>query len=168
LLAAKVQYDKSQHEVARGSLQWVADNATEAEYRTIARLRLAGVLLDEKKHDDALRQLERADAPEFQALVQDRRGDILLAQGKNEEAKAAYRKAWDAMAPQVEYRRIIDAKLTALGASPQAIPSSETSAAASAAESPSPSTSAGPASAAPPTGASVTPASSTAASETGK
>ena len=50
----------------------------------------------------------------------DRRGDVLLAQGKAAEARAAYQVAWKAMDDKLEYRRLIDAKLTALGAAPQA------------------------------------------------
>ena len=64
--------------------------------------------------------LADANAQEFEALVADRRGDVLLAQGKPEDAKAAYTKAWQTMDPKVEYRRLIDAKLTALGAAPPA------------------------------------------------
>ena len=120
LLSAKVQFEKGQAEEAAASLGWVAENATEAEYRTIARLRLAGLLADQKKYDEALKQLDGAGAKEFEALVADRRGDILLAQGKTEEAKAAFRKAWDSMDPSVQYRRLIDAKLTSLGAAPPA------------------------------------------------
>lgn len=120
LLAAKVQYEKGQPEAASSTLAWVSDNAVETEYRTLARLRLAGVLLDQKKYDEALKQLDGATAEEFAALVADRRGDVLLAQGKKDEAKAAYLQAWKAMDAQVDYRRLIDAKLTALGAAPEA------------------------------------------------
>ena len=74
LLAAKVQFDKGQADAALGSLGWVAEHAAEAEYQSIARLRAAGVLLDQKKYDDALKQLDAAGAKEFEALVGDRRG----------------------------------------------------------------------------------------------
>jgi predicted negative regulator of RcsB-dependent stress response len=120
LLAAKVQFDKGQLDAALGSLAWVGANATEAEYQTVARLRAAGILLDQKKYDEALKQLDGASAQDFEALVADRRGDILLAQGKKDEARAAYAKAWQTMDPKVEYRRLIDAKLVALGAAPKA------------------------------------------------
>ena len=118
LLAAKTQLDKGQIDAARASLAWVAANAVEAEYQTVARLRLAGVLLDDKKYDDALRLLDGAVAHGFAALVDDRRGDVLRAQGKTDEAKAAYRKAWQAMDAKVAYRQLIEAKLDALGAAP--------------------------------------------------
>ena len=120
LLAARTQFDKGQADNARATLAWVGENAKEDEYRTIARLRLAGLLLDEKKYDEALKQLDAATAKEFAALVADRRGDVLIAQGKRDEAKAAYALAWKTMDAKVEYRRLIDAKLTALGAAPEA------------------------------------------------
>lgn len=123
LLAAKVQADKGQPDAALTTLAWVADNAGEEEYRMVARLRAAGLLIDKKQYDEALEQLDAAQqgkAREFDALIADRRGDVLAAQGKTSEAMAAYRKAWDAMDSKLEYRRLVDAKLTALGAAPEA------------------------------------------------
>jgi len=118
LVAAKVQVDKGKPDAALEILAWIGTNAAEAEYRTVAKLRAAGILLDQKKYDDALKQLDDASAPDFVALVADRRGDVLLAQGKKDDAKAAYTKAWQAMDAAIGYRRLIDAKLTALGAAP--------------------------------------------------
>ena len=120
LAAARVQFDAGQADAAKASLGWVADNASEEEYKTVARLRLAGLLLQAKDYDAALKQLDAAKAPTFAALVADRRGDVLLAQGKADEARVAYQTAWKAMDEKVEYRRLIDAKLTALGAAPDA------------------------------------------------
>jgi predicted negative regulator of RcsB-dependent stress response len=118
LLAAKLQFDKGQAETAQASLGWVADKAGEDEYRSIARLRLAGLQLDAKQYDAALKTLEAVTAKEFAALAADRRGDVLLAQGKKDEARSAYQTAWAAMDPKIDYRRLIEAKLTALAAPP--------------------------------------------------
>jgi predicted negative regulator of RcsB-dependent stress response len=118
LLAAKLQFDKGQADAARATLTWVGENATEDEYRTVARLRLAGLLLDQKKYDEALKQLDGAGSKAFAALVADRRGDVLLAQGKTDDAKKAYGEAWKGMDETLEYRRIVEAKLTVLGAAP--------------------------------------------------
>jgi predicted negative regulator of RcsB-dependent stress response len=118
LLAAKLQFEKLQPDAAAATLAWVSENATEDEYRTVARLRLAGLLIDQKKFDEALRQLDGATAKEFEALVADRRGDVLLAMGRTDDAKAAYNRAWQTMDDKVGYRRLIDAKLTSLGAAP--------------------------------------------------
>jgi len=118
LLAAKVQFDKGQTDAATASLTWVGDHAVEDEMRTVARLRLAALQADAKQYDEALKTLAAATAPGFEGLVADRRGDILLAQGKADEARAAYRTAYQAMTDGVDYRRLIEAKLTALGAAP--------------------------------------------------
>lgn len=120
LAAAKVQFDKGQLDAAKASLTWVADNAAEDEYRTIARLRLAALLAEAKQYDEALKQLDAAKASGFEALVADRRGDVLSAAGKKAEALAAYQAAWKTMDEKVEYRRLVEAKLTALGAAPAA------------------------------------------------
>jgi len=120
LLAAKTQFDKGRADAAKASLSWVADNAVEDEMRTVARLRLAALQAEAKQYDEALKTLAAAQAPGFEGLVEDRRGDILLAQGKAVEARAAYQAAYKAMGERVDYRRLVEAKMTALGAAPEA------------------------------------------------
>ena len=121
LLAARVQFDKGQADAAKASLAWVADTASEDEYRSVARLRLAGLQLDAKQYDAALKTLDADSAKPFAALVADRRGDVLLAQGKTAEARSAYQAAWKAMGDKLDYRRLIEAKLTALGTPPEPV-----------------------------------------------
>jgi predicted negative regulator of RcsB-dependent stress response len=122
LMAAKIQFDKGQADNALATLTWVADNANEPQYQAVARLRLAGILMDQKKYDEALKRLDAVNDKDFAALVEDRRGDILIAQGNKEGAKTAYAKAWQTMDPSADYRRLIEAKLTALGAAPNLLP----------------------------------------------
>ncbi|MFN0184136.1 MAG: YfgM family protein [Aquabacterium sp.] len=121
LLAARVLSDKGKADEARAALAWVGANAVEDEYRTLARLRLAAQLMDAKKHDEALKELAAATAPTFAALVADRRGDVLLAQGRTADARAAYETAWKGMDAALGYRQLIEAKLTALGAPPAVV-----------------------------------------------
>jgi predicted negative regulator of RcsB-dependent stress response len=121
LVAAKVQADKGDAAAARASLAWVAEQGRDPGLQALARIRLAGLLLDEKQYDEALKQLDAAkDTAEFAALAADRRGDVLAAQGKTAEAKAAYQAAWAALPATVEYRQLVEAKLIALGAAPAA------------------------------------------------
>ena len=121
LLAARVASEKGQHDAATASLAWVADKAGDDEYRAIAHLRMAGLLLDTKKYEEALKQVDAVTGgPEFVALANDRRGDILLTQGKSAEAQAAYLKAWTAMDAKLDYRRVVEAKLNLLGVQPAA------------------------------------------------
>ena len=132
LLAARLQFEKGQADAAKASLTWVAENAAEEEIRTAARLRLAAVLTEGKQYDEALKTLAAATAPGFEALVADRRADVLVMQGKKDEARVAYQAAYKAMGEKIDYRRLIDAKLTALGAAPGASAAIASSAAAAA------------------------------------
>ena len=120
LLAAQVQWTKGQGDAALASLTWVANSASDADLRLIARLRMAGALLDQKKPDQALQQLPSDPPAAFAALVADRRGDVLMAQGKLADAQKAYAQAYAALDETVDYRRLVQAKLTALGAPPAA------------------------------------------------
>ena len=120
MLAAKVQFDKGQADVARASLAWVAEHSKEDEIRTMARLRLAALQAEAKQFDEALKTLEAATAAGFEALVADRRGDVLSIQGKKDEARVAYQAAFKAMDAKADYRRVLEAKLTALGVVPEA------------------------------------------------
>ena len=119
LLAARVQFDKGQADAAQASLAWVAEQGGD-ELAAVARLRLAALLVDKKAYDEALKQLDGVKATEFEALAQDRRGDVLQAQGKAADAITAWRAAWDKMDVAQDYRRIVEAKLTAAGAAPPA------------------------------------------------
>jgi predicted negative regulator of RcsB-dependent stress response len=120
LLTARVQFDKGQADAARATLTWVAEKGADDGLKTVARLRLAGLLLDAKQPDEALKQLDAATAPGFEALVADRRGDALLAKGQKDPARAAYELAFKGMDGRQDYRRLVEAKLTAMGAAPAA------------------------------------------------
>jgi predicted negative regulator of RcsB-dependent stress response len=121
LQLARLQADKAQWPAAAEALQWVAAQAGGEELRSLARLRLAGVQLQEGKHDDALKTLDGVAEPSFAGLAADRRGDVLLAMGRKDDARAAYDKAYKALEAASDYRRLVDAKLTALGAAPEAV-----------------------------------------------
>ena len=133
LTVAKLQVDKGQADAAKASLVWVAENGAEEELRSIARLRLAAVLADAKQFDEALKVLDAAKSPEFTALVADRRGDVLMAQGKTDAARSAWQAAYAAMDAKVDYRRLIEAKLTSIGAAPGLAPAAPATAASAAA-----------------------------------
>jgi predicted negative regulator of RcsB-dependent stress response len=119
LQAAKLQADKGKADAAQVSLTWVAEQATDEEYKALAHLRLAALLLDKKAYDEALKQLDSVKSPEFAALADDRRGDVLLAQGKKDDAAKAYLAAYKAMDEKLDYRRVVEAKLASLGAAPE-------------------------------------------------
>ena len=65
LLAAKTYYDKGNIDGAKAALGWVAGKSADEGYQAIAKLRLAGVLLEAKAHD-ALHSVRTF--PRFHAL----------------------------------------------------------------------------------------------------
>ncbi|WP_424191800.1 YfgM family protein [Ampullimonas aquatilis] len=93
VLAAKALSEAGDTANAKSRLQWVAEHGKDEAYQYIAKLRLAGMLADEKAYDEALKQVSGKAPAAYEALFADRMGDILLLQGKKSEAKAAYDQA---------------------------------------------------------------------------
>lgn len=120
LLVAATHAAAGRSDAARAALQWVAEQGRDEGYQALARLRLAGLLLDAKSYDEALKQLAGSFPLEFAALAADRRGDVYLAQGKRAEAGLEYQKAWQGLDEGNSYRRVVDVKLAALGLTPAA------------------------------------------------
>jgi predicted negative regulator of RcsB-dependent stress response len=93
LAVARQQFDAGDLKSAKLQLQWVADKARDAEMRDLGRLRLAHVLFDEKDLDAALKLLNAEPVAAFAPRFAELKGDILAAQGKRSEARAAYQLA---------------------------------------------------------------------------
>jgi predicted negative regulator of RcsB-dependent stress response len=115
LLAGRVLAEQGKTDAAKGALQWVASEASDEGYQAVARLRLAALLVEAKSYDEALKQLSAGMPREFEALAADRRGDIYNLQGRKDQAKAEYLKAWQGLPRESEYRGLVEVKLTALG-----------------------------------------------------
>jgi len=74
------------------------------------------VLLDEKAYDEALRVLSDNVPASHAVQFADRRGDVLLALKKVDEARAAYKEALDKAGADNPLRAYIQLKLDALPA----------------------------------------------------
>jgi predicted negative regulator of RcsB-dependent stress response len=114
LSQARANFDAGDATAAKAQLRWVIDSSGQKELVALARVRLAGVLLDEKAYDEALGLVQADPAAPFAAQYADRRGDILRAQGKVKEAREAYAKALGLAPAQDPMRPVIQAKLDAL------------------------------------------------------
>jgi predicted negative regulator of RcsB-dependent stress response len=104
LLAARHAIAAGDAKTARARFVWVSERG-EGEFADIARLRLAGLLLDEKEYDEALQWLARPPADAFAASYAELRGDVFLAQGKAKEAGTAWREARDLLEKKGEAGR---------------------------------------------------------------
>jgi predicted negative regulator of RcsB-dependent stress response len=116
LTAAKSAFDANDLKSAKAQLQWAAEHGAD-EFKAIAKIRLAGVLLDEKAYDEALKALSGEVPAQFAGAVADRKGDILAAQNKLVEARAAYQAALDATDKKNPGRQLIQLKFEAIGGS---------------------------------------------------
>jgi predicted negative regulator of RcsB-dependent stress response len=115
LLAAQASIQARDDARAKSQLQWVIGQASEEELQNVARLKLASLLLDEKNYGDALKLLDAKHPESFDGLYADLRGDVLLAQGRKDEARAAYKLALDKTDEKDSYRSLIQMKLDAVG-----------------------------------------------------
>jgi predicted negative regulator of RcsB-dependent stress response len=115
LITAKADQQAGDMQIAKAQLQWVIDHAAEDELQDIARLRLAGIMLDEKNYTPALQLFEAKHNPAYDALFSDLKGDVLVAQGKPVEARSAYQAALNRIDSKSAYRNLIQVKLDALG-----------------------------------------------------
>ena len=122
LVAAKSSFEANDLKSAKIHLQWAADHGGD-EFKAIAKIRLAGVLLDEKAYDEALKALAGDVPPQFAGAIADRKGDILAAQNKLAEARTAYQAALDATDKKNPGRQLIQLKFEAIGGSVPAVKS---------------------------------------------
>jgi predicted negative regulator of RcsB-dependent stress response len=116
LVAAKSSFDASDVKSAKAQLQWAIDHGGE-DFKAVAKVRLAGLLLDEKAYDEALKVLAGDVPAQFAGSVADRKGDILVAQNKLAEARTAYQAALDATDKKSPGRQLIQLKFEAIGGS---------------------------------------------------
>ena len=119
LLAAKSSFEAKDFAAARTHLQWVADQG-KAQFRPLAQIRLATVLLEEQKFDEALKVIQSVNDEGYITLSADLKGDILMAQGKKDEARIAYQLALDKADVRSPLKQFTQFKLDALGAPAEA------------------------------------------------
>ena len=114
LIAARAAFDANNMDEAKKRLEWVVEHGPD-EHRGVARVRLAAVLLDQKKYTEALQVLDANKDEGFAALAADLRGDIMLAQGRLDEARAAYKLAIEKAGASHPVKSLAQTKLNSLG-----------------------------------------------------
>ena len=90
LAVARAAIESRKYEDGAGHLRTVMDGSRDAELRTIARTRLARVLIEQAKYDDALALLDVASAGAYAALYHELRGDAYAAKQSFAEARREY------------------------------------------------------------------------------
>lgn len=119
LLAGKTLQQNEKLDAASAALKWAAENASDDASAQLARLRLANLQIQQKAYEEATKTLSKPFSPAFAGLASDIQGDLLMAQNKSQEAVKAYTDAWSKLETNNEYRRLVQAKLNALGSDPE-------------------------------------------------
>jgi predicted negative regulator of RcsB-dependent stress response len=116
LVAARFHFDRNDLKSAKTQLAWVIERSPSEDFKDVARLRLAAVLLDEKGYDEALKVLEAKHGAAYDAQFGALRGDVLVAKGQPAEARTAYQAAIEKAAKdQGAFRESVRMRLEALG-----------------------------------------------------
>lgn len=93
LNAAKHYVESKNYTQAISELQWVTDNASDANLKATAQARLARLLIAENQLDEAIKLLDGSYPTSFNALISELKGDLALAKGEKSKAAEAYQKA---------------------------------------------------------------------------
>lgn len=115
LLQAKKNVEAARYDEAATQLRSVIDTAKDEELAQIARQRLARVLIQQGKHDEALALLDPEKAGAFAPQVRELRGDALFAKGDQDGARAEYAAALVANADAQVDRTVLEMKLQQVG-----------------------------------------------------
>ncbi len=105
LFKAKLAVEAEDFNAAANELQWVIDRNVEPALTLLTRSRLARVQIDLGEYDKALATVADANSGSFKAMFAEIRGDVLLAQEKTSEARAAYQLALDNLITEQASRR---------------------------------------------------------------
>lgn len=115
VFAAKANFAANDSKSAKAQLEWAVKNAKESAVKAIAGLQLAGILYEEKNYDDANKALTAINDKGYEGLKANLQGDVLLAQGKQAEAKKAYQTALENLDAQGKLHQYTQQKLESLG-----------------------------------------------------
>jgi predicted negative regulator of RcsB-dependent stress response len=113
--AAKTNFAANDSKSAKSQLEWAIKNAKESAVKAIAGLQLADILFEEKDYEGAQKVLVAINDKGFAGLKANLQGDILLAQGKQAEAKKAYATALESLDVQGRLHQYTQQKLESLG-----------------------------------------------------
>lgn len=108
---AKKAVELDDTDAAKGHLQWIVDHAELTGHKALAQLRLSQLLLAESKLDLAFDLVSQPTPASFKSLFSETQGDILVAQGKTDEARTAYQTAMMTLVQGEPRQTILQLKL---------------------------------------------------------
>lgn len=114
-LAGRINLEAGDIKSARAQYEYALEHARDDGVRQLASLRLAALHFEEKDYPGAMKRLETEFDPAFQGLVEQLKGDVLAAQGKSAEARAAYKLALEKLGEKSSLKPLVEIRLDSLG-----------------------------------------------------
>lgn len=115
LLAARSAYAQKDLDAAKNHLFWVIQNADKPTFKDVARIRLARVLVEENRLNEARANLDGVETRSFSPTVDEIRGDIRMIEGDIAGAREAYRRTLSADNVSSATRERVQMKVDDLG-----------------------------------------------------
>ncbi len=116
-VAAKKLVEDGKYSAAVEQLQWIIKNSKQDGFVHIARIRLAKVLLQMNKANEALTLIKDVKASGFDSTYAELRGDIYTALKSYSNARVEYQLALSGLNPGARRRSMVEMKLNNLPAS---------------------------------------------------
>jgi predicted negative regulator of RcsB-dependent stress response len=114
LLSARQHVQAADFKTAATLLQWTIDRSKDEGLVAIARLRLASVMLEDGRASDALSVLDAMKSDKANASFDlsrlDRRGDVLMALGRRDDALKAWDEALEKSAEEPSWKQLLQIK----------------------------------------------------------
>ncbi len=110
-LAGKANHQAGDAKSARAQYEYALEHAGADGLKQLARLRLAALLLDEKDYAGAMKLLDQTHDPAYAGLYANLKGDVLAAQGKKQEALAAYKQALERLGEKSALKGLVEMKM---------------------------------------------------------
>jgi predicted negative regulator of RcsB-dependent stress response len=95
---------------AEKQLNWILKHSNIASFRQIARIRLARVLITEKKAEEAVKVLSKIEDKSFDGFTLEVKGDAYLAMNDTNKAREAYQAALTALPNAETVRPLLQMK----------------------------------------------------------
>lgn len=114
-MAGHINYQTGDLKSALAQYEFALRHARDEGMRQMARLRLAALLFEDNQTDAAMSMLEAPFEPAFQGLAAQLKGDLLVAQGKTDEARQAYTLALEKLGEESALKPLVEIRLDGLG-----------------------------------------------------